>query len=104
LGAFFTRQFEPNSFLGRGAVHFGVTHKFVSKHDGVDFGDTTTYFASFVKPIYEDFLALDLTFVGFDHEDDHYDGKIPEPEIHTCDALDIANSLGGCANQGDEVF
>jgi hypothetical protein len=104
LGAFLTRQFEPGSFLGRGAAHFGITHRFVSKYDGVDAGDTTTYFASFVKPLYGDTLALDLTFVGFDHEDDHYDGKIPEPGIHTCDGADVANSVGGCANVGDEAF
>ncbi len=44
LGAFLTRQFAPASLLGRGAAHFGVNHRFVSKHDGVDFGDTTTFF------------------------------------------------------------
>lgn len=104
LGAFLTRQFNPGSFLGRSAVHVGVTHKFVSEHDGVDFGDKTTFFASFVKPIYKDFLSLDLTFVGFLKQDDSYAGKIPEPEIHTCVAADVAAGFGGCSAVGAEAF
>ncbi|MCK5831516.1 MAG: hypothetical protein KAH20_14570 [Methylococcales bacterium] len=104
LGAFLTRQFDSASLLGRGAAHLGFNHRFVSKHDGVDFGDTTTFFASLVKPVYGDFLAVDLSFVGFYHQSDSYDGKIPEPEIHTCDATDIVNSVGGCAQAGDDVF
>jgi len=104
LGLFGTRQFGPNSLVGRSAAHLGVTHRFVSRHDGIDFGDTTTYFASFVKPIYKDYLALDLTFVGFDHQNDSYAGKIPEPEIHLCDALDVASGTGACMNVGDSSF
>lgn len=103
-GGFLTRQFSPNSFLGRGAVHLGVIHQFVQEEDGIDFGDTTTYFASFVKPVYKDFVAVDLTFVGFDKQDDSYAGKIPEPEIHACDATDVAGGVGGCAAVGDEAF
>lgn len=103
-GGFLTRQFAPNSFLGRSAGHIGVIHKFVQEEDGIDFGDTTTYFASFVKPIYKDFVAMDLTFVGFDKQNDSYAGKIPEPEIHVCDAVDVAGAVGGCGMIGDEAF
>ncbi|MFQ5563945.1 MAG: hypothetical protein ACE5FO_10305 [Parvularculaceae bacterium] len=103
-GGFITRQFPPNSFMGRSAGHIGVVHRFVQEEDGIDFGDTTTYFASFVKPIYKDFIAMDLTFVGFDKQNDSYAGKIPEPEIHICDAIDVAGSVGGCAAVGDEAF
>lgn len=73
-GTFLTRQFSHGDLLGRSALHLGVAHQFVSKHDGVDLGDTTTVFASYVKPIYKDYLAVDLTFVGFHKEDDSYDG------------------------------
>ena len=104
LGVFATRQFSDSSFIGRSALHLGVAHKFVSKYDGVDFGDKTTYFASYVKPIYEDKLAVDLSFIGFDKQNDNYDGKIPEPEIHTCNAVDVANPVNGCNTIGDEVF
>lgn len=42
-----------------------------------------TFFGSFVKPIYRDYLALDVTSVNFYQKADHYPGKIPEPEIVT---------------------
>lgn len=104
LGGFVTRQFNPGSYLGRSALHLGLIHRFVLADDGIDFGDVTTFFASWVKPVYKDYLALDLTFVGFDKETDSYAGKIPEPEIHTCDATDVANGVGGCAAVGDDAF
>jgi len=104
LGAFFTRQFEPNHFLGQSALHFGLTHKFVSKYDGVDFGDSTTYFISLVKPIHQIGLSIDLSLVGIDHENDFYEGKNPQPSIHTCNRLDIDNSVEDCMNEGDEIL
>ncbi|MFQ5784529.1 MAG: hypothetical protein ACE5H8_06865 [Alphaproteobacteria bacterium] len=104
VAGFLTRQFSAGDLVGRSAVHLGVAHRFVFEEDGIDFGDTTTFFASFVKPVYKDFLALDLTFVGSHHEDDSYSGKIPEPEIHTCDATDVATGVGGCAAVGDDAF
>ena len=100
LGVFLTRQFSAGGWLGRSAIHAGVAHQFVSEEDGIDPGDTTTVFVSFVKPFYKDFLAFDLTFVGFDKDDDSYAGKIPEPEIHTCDATDVANFVGACPMVG----
>ncbi len=79
LGVVMTRQFDTNSVVGRSALHLGVKHKFVFENDGVDAGDTTTFFASFVKPVYKDYLSADLTFVMKHHEDDSYDGKIMNP-------------------------
>ncbi|MBI5631295.1 MAG: hypothetical protein HY921_10490 [Elusimicrobia bacterium] len=84
-GLFFTRQFLQgdwgplDSVLGRSAAHLGATHQFVSKHDGIDPGDTTTFFASFVKPLFKDYLSLDTTFLGKRQETDHYDGQIIHP-------------------------
>lgn len=100
LGGFLTRQFGPGRLPGRSAAHFGITHKFVKESDGIDFGDRTTFFASFVKPFYRDFIALDLSFVGFLQQEDSYSGKIPEPEIHTCDATDAAEGVGGLQMPG----
>lgn len=84
-GLFFTRQFLPGDWgpfepaFGRSALHLGATHKFVTEHDGIDPGDTTTFFASFVKPVFRDYLSLDLSFVGTRQETDHYDGTIIHP-------------------------
>lgn len=87
IGGFLTRQFEPGDFAslgrfpGRSAFHLGLLHRFNQEDDGIDPGDLTTFFVSFVKPVYKDFLALDLTLLGFHQEEDRYAGKIPEPEI-----------------------
>lgn len=87
VGVFFTRQFEPSDFgvlgriPGRSALHVGVLHQFNKAVDGIDPGDQTTFFASFVKPVHRDYVALDLTFVGFHQQQDQYAGFIPEPEI-----------------------
>lgn len=84
-GLFFTRQFLPGdagplgAVLGRSAVHSGAVHRFVFEHDGIDPGDTTDFFLSFVKPLYRDYLALDATFLGKRQETDHYDGQIIHP-------------------------
>jgi len=103
VGAFLTRQFETNSVIGRGAFHTGFSHKFVKESDGIDPGDLTTYFASFVKPIYKDYLSLDFSLIAFDKEDDSYAGQIPEPEIHRCVAEDIG-IVGNCGAIGDDAF
>lgn len=84
-GLFFSRQFMPgdwgplDSALGRGAAHMGATHQFVFEHDGVDPGDTTNFFLSFVKPLFRDYLSLDATFLGKRQETDRYSGKIFHP-------------------------
>jgi len=103
IAAFLTRQFNPGSPIGRGAFHAGFNHRFITETDGIDPGDVTTVFASFVKPIYKDYLAIDLTFVGFNEEQDSYEGKIPEPGLHTCSAAEVG-VIGGCSVAGDEVF
>lgn len=93
-GLFFTRQFLEGDWgpldpvLGRGAAHMGATHKFVSEHDGVDPGDTTTFWFSFVKPLFKDYLSLDTTFLGTRQETDHYSGKI----IHPFPTTDMAGN------------
>lgn len=103
LGAFLTRQFSENSPIGRAAFHTGFSHKFVSESDGIDPGDKTTYFASFVKPLYKDFLSADLSLIAFDQEQDSYAGRIPEPDVHTCLAEDIG-VVSNCLSIGDEAF
>jgi len=103
VAAFVTRQFNPGNLIGRAALHAGFNHKFIKESDGISPGDITTVFTSFVKPIYKDFLSLDLTFVGFLEEKDSYAGKIPEPGIHTCVAADIG-VIGGCTAVGDQAF
>jgi len=103
VGAFLTRQFETNSLIGRGAFHTGFSHKFVQEKDGIDPGDLTTYFASFVKPIYKDYLSLDMSLIAFDKEEDSYAGSIPEPEIHGCVAEDIG-VVNHCNTVGDDAF
>ena len=79
LGTFVTRQFSAGDLPGRSAAHIGAAHRFVSESDGVDCGDTTTAFASFVKPVYKDYLALDLSFIGIHKQDDEYKGLFPKP-------------------------
>jgi len=103
IAAFLTRQFHPNSLIGRAAFHAGLNHRFNSKEDGVDPGDVTTVFTSFVKPVFKDYLAIDLTFVGFNQSKDSYDGKTPEPGLHTCSISDVG-VIGGCTAAGDSVF
>ncbi|MFV2057150.1 MAG: hypothetical protein ACC707_11830, partial [Thiohalomonadales bacterium] len=104
LGVFATRQYNAASFVGRSSLHLGLTRRFLPEVDGIDFGDTTTMFASFVKPVYKDFLAIDLSFIGFDKEDDIYPGKIPEPEIHACTQDDITRGVPNCTAVGTEIF
>ncbi|HFE38977.1 MAG TPA: hypothetical protein ENK06_11260 [Gammaproteobacteria bacterium] len=103
VAAFITRQFHPGSLIGRAAFHAGFNHHFISASDGIDPGDITTVFASFVKPVYKDYLAVDLTFVGVNEQADSYAGKIPEPGVHTCSAADVG-VVGGCSAEGDKAF
>lgn len=93
LGAFLTRQFSAGDFPGRSAVHIGAAHKFVFENEGVDQGDKTIYFVSFVKPVYKDFVAFDLSFVGVYKEDDEYDGKFIKPGTATL--IDRPSFSGG---------
>lgn len=87
VGGFLTRQFEPGDFAslgripGRSALHLGILHRFNQENDGIDPGDVTTFFGSFVKPIHKDYLAFDLTLVGFHQQQDSYAGMKPKPMI-----------------------
>lgn len=103
VGLFITRQFVPGDFLvnfedalpqafrdlerwpGRSAFHIGALHQFTQEEDGIDPGDQTTFFASFVKPVYKDYAALDLSFVGFRKEADEFRGTIVQPFSTTAD-------------------
>ncbi len=79
LGLFFTRQMLEGDILGRGALHAGMVRDFRGGSDGIEFGDLTKYFVSLVKPITQDSLSLDLTFLALDQEDDHYPGTFITP-------------------------
>lgn len=103
-GLFFTRQFLPEDFLfgaervlpssfrdlerfpGRSAFHTGVIHRFNREEDGIDPGDLTTFFLSYVKPFYRDYLSLDLGFVGFHQQRDKYKGTVIRPFMTTTPA------------------
>jgi hypothetical protein len=58
VGAFLTRQFDPGQFgalgrfPGRSAFHAGLLYQINRPTDGVDRGDKTTFFTTFVKPVY----------------------------------------------------
>ncbi|MFQ5882579.1 MAG: hypothetical protein ACE5I9_08930 [Candidatus Methylomirabilales bacterium] len=118
VGLFFTRQFLPGDFLfsfegalpesfkdlerwpGRSALHVGAFHRFNGEDDGIDPGDKTTFFTSFVKPIYRDYLAVDLTLLGFYQEKDEYAGTFFEPI-----PLDAAgNKLDSFENATSVIF
>jgi hypothetical protein len=118
VGLFFTRQFLPGDFLvsadgalsegfkdlerwpGRSALHIGAFHRFNGEDDGIDPGDKTTFFTSFVKPIYRDYLAVDLTLLGFYQQKDEYAGTFFEPV-----PLDAAgNKLDSFANATSVIF
>jgi hypothetical protein len=87
VGAFLTRQFDPGQFgalgrfPGRSAFHAGLLYQINRPTDGVDRGDKTTFFTTFVKPVYRDYVAADFTVVGFHQQTDSYEGMIPEPEV-----------------------
>ncbi|MFQ5656683.1 MAG: hypothetical protein ACE5G5_04025 [Candidatus Methylomirabilales bacterium] len=101
VGLFFTRQFLQGDFIvgaegalprgfrdlerwpGRSAFHIGAFHRFNFEEDGIDPGDKTTFFTSFVKPVYKDYLSLDLSFVGFYQEEDSYKGTFIQPQLTT---------------------
>ena len=91
VATFFTRQFLPGdmpSFLegtkfDRMAVHWGMAYRWNPKVDGVDAGDTATFFASTVVPVYKDYLSLQMSQVHKWQEDDSYDGDFKFPNAST---------------------
>lgn len=75
VGLFGTRQFV----LLRSALHAGVLARFLDGTDGIDPGDELRFFASFVKPVYKDYLSVELAFNGMHKEEDHYSGQFTHP-------------------------
>ncbi|MCP4005264.1 MAG: hypothetical protein GY725_13820 [bacterium] len=94
-GMFLTRQFDWRGLSLRGAFHLGATYRLVFKEDGVDPGDTATYFASLVMPIRKDFLSADLTCIVFDHEDDSYSGTFMDPVLGVIPRPDFSGGTTG---------
>lgn len=79
LGLFVTRVLEGGSFYGRGAFHAGALYEFRPQHGGVDPGDDRTLFVSAVKPLHGDSLALDLSYIVKDQQNDAYAGLMMVP-------------------------
>ncbi len=79
LGLFATRILEGGSFYGRGAFHAGALYEFRPGHDGFDPGDEATFFLSAVKPVYGDKVALDVSYIVKDQQNDAYAGLMLAP-------------------------
>ncbi len=81
LGGFLTRQFLPGDLplFDRAALHAGVLHRFRLKEDGIDRGDINTHQLTFVAPIWKDYLAAEVGYLGFYQFADHYDGTFITP-------------------------
>lgn len=79
IGLFASRIFEGSGLMGKGAFHTGALYEIRPEHDGVDPGNLLTFFASFVKPVYGDRVALDASYVLKDQEKDSYAGKMAVP-------------------------
>lgn len=87
IAGFMTKQFVPGDLPGwltgtgfdRSALHFAVFHRFNSRFDGVDPGDTTGFVANYVMPVYKDYVSIQFTSVNFLQERDQYDGVFAFP-------------------------
>ena len=87
IESFWTRQFLPGdmpSFLegtkfDRMAVHWGMAYRFNPEHEGVDPGDTATFFGSMVVPVYKDYLSAQVSTINKWQENDSYDGDFKFP-------------------------
>ncbi len=79
LGLFTTRILEGGSFYGRGAFHAGALYEIRPGHDGIDPGNEATFFLSAVKPVRGDRLALDLSYIIKDQQNDAYAGLMMVP-------------------------
>lgn len=78
-GLFLTRVNPDTSWLGRSAFHAGALYTARFARGGIDPGDQLVAFASFMKPLLADFLTLDVAYVSFWQEQDHYGGTIYAP-------------------------
>ena len=81
VGVFATRILEGNTFFGRGALHTGALYNVRPDDDGVDPGDQLTAFISLVKPLFDDNVAIDLTYLIQDQDTDSYDGLMAVPSL-----------------------
>lgn len=79
FGLFATRILEGGSFYGRGAFHTGALYELRPEHDGIDPGNEATFFFSAVKPVYGDKVALDLSYILKDQQNDSYAGLMLAP-------------------------
>lgn len=95
LGLFATRQFEGGPYLGRGAVHTGAIYEFRPEADGIDPGNMLTAYASLVKPVWKDYVSLDLTYLFQHQDDDHYKGKYEVPSGANFIGIDRQTFTGG---------
>lgn len=74
-GVFATRQFTRH----RAAIHAGALATFIGSEDGIDPGDELRFFVSYVKPIYSDYVSLELAINGMDKQADSYEGTFGHP-------------------------
>ena len=93
LGAFLTRQFLPGDLplFKRAALHLGTLHRFRQEEDGIDPGDVNTHQLTFVFPVWKDYLAVEIGYLGFYQEEDRYDGTFITPFL-TDDMGNIVDS------------
>ena len=104
IASFWTRQFLPGdmpSFLegtkfDRMAVHWGMAYRFNPEHEGVDPGDTATFFGSMVVPVYKDYLSAQVSTINKWQENDSYDGDFKFPNKSA--AAPRPDFLGGWLN------
>ncbi|MFQ5670084.1 MAG: hypothetical protein ACE5HD_06135 [Acidobacteriota bacterium] len=75
LGLFGTRQFTRP----RAAAHAGLLARFLDSHDGVEPGDELRFFATYVKPVYKDYISLELAVNGMHKDPDEYEGQFTHP-------------------------
>lgn len=75
FGLMGTRQFArfPSAF------HAGILATILEGEDGIEPGDEVRFFASYVKPLYGERMALDLTVNGMDKGNDKYSGTFMHP-------------------------
>lgn len=75
MGAFVTRQFTrfPS------ALHFGTLTTLFEGADGVRPGHQVKFFATYVKPVYQDKLSLELGINGMWKKKDEYSGRFTPP-------------------------
>ncbi|MDT8408426.1 MAG: c-type cytochrome [Wenzhouxiangellaceae bacterium] len=95
FGLFATRQFEGGTWMGRGALHAGGSYEIRPENDGIDPGNLFTGFATFVKPVIGDRLALDLTYLIQDQQKDAFEGRMLVPTATGPMVFDRPSFSGG---------